>query len=594
LVSPSPFDRQAVARRFDALRSVVLLRHFSLSAPMTVFSGGLRVFRQEVNMRSSRLSPLAPMCCLALVAFAAGPPPVHAAASVTFPHGVASGDVTPFSAVLWTRVQPSGKSASPEPLVVEVALDSAFSRIHFRRTVSAQPQNDFTVKVIALPLLPNQVYHYRWRHKSADSPAGTFKTAPTPNAPADARFTWTGDSDGTRVGGSAAWNDFDVFEAVRGEYGDFFIYLGDTIYADSQKRSGKPAATLSEYREVYKEARGYPHLRNLFQAVSTYATWDDHEVRDDWSGATIDPVLYANGRRAFSEYMPTVDFDFPVAGCAGVPRFRVFRWGADVELIILDTHTCRSDHARAACTYPSPPFPPGTVDLAPTLPAGFRAAFPAFFPPLAFVPNCLPTINDPSRTVLGDLQKQLFKDALRTSNARFKFILSPSTIGQAYVDPYSRWEGFAAERAEIIGFIADHDIEGVVFLSTDDHRNLVHQVFDDRVAERPAVAKEFVTGPVAYATDQALVLGFFGLPADTDCSLPANAPLPGCTALAAEQRILRVVAGVTCGHLNEYSYGLVEVDAALGVATVTLKDKHGQVIHDQLNPAIECTGQVGR
>jgi len=109
---------------------------------------------------------------------------------------------------------------------------------------------------------------------------------------------------------------------------------------------------------MHKEARGYAALPALLQAVSAYAVWDDHEVRDDYSGQTVDPALYAIGRQAFLEYLPTEEIQFPSPGCAGTPRFRVFRWGADVELIVLDTHSCRSADARSACTYPSPPLPP--------------------------------------------------------------------------------------------------------------------------------------------------------------------------------------------------------------------------------------------
>src|SRR5439155_1367053 len=185
------------------------------------------------------------------------------------------------------------------------------------------------------------------------------------------------------------------------------------------------------------------------------------------------------------------------------------------------------------------------------------------------------------------------EDALLASTARFTFVLSPSTIGQTYVNPYSRWEGYAAERAEIIRFIGDHHLQNVVFLSTDDHRNLVHQVFVDRLTEPASVAREFVTGPVAYATDQALVLGFFGLDRNTDCAAPTNASRTGCLALAAEQQIMSF-AGVSCRHLNQYSYGLVEVDSASRVATVTLKDDHSQVIHDQINSGNACTAQIGR
>jgi len=96
---------------------------------------------------------------LMLVTFAVLPRSAQGASLVRFPQGVASGDVTPFSAVLWTRVQPAlPNSGGQEAVTVEVAIDPAFRRIHFRRTVNAQSNDDFTIKVVALPLLPGQLY----------------------------------------------------------------------------------------------------------------------------------------------------------------------------------------------------------------------------------------------------------------------------------------------------------------------------------------------------------------------------------------------------------------------------------------------------
>ena len=170
--------------------------------------------------------------------------------------------------------------------------------------------------------------------------------------------------------------------------------------------------------------------------------------------------------------------------------------------------------------------------------------------------------------------------------------MSPSTFAQTYVNPYSRWEGYAAERVELIRFIRDHGIANVVFLSTDDHRNLIHLVSVDRLTEPAPVGTEFVTGPIAHFTDQGAILNFFRLPPDTDCAIPANAVLAGCRAVAAQQAILSF-SGASCRNLNTYSYGLVEVDSTAGTATITLKDDQGQVIHDQLNPAIACTRVIG-
>jgi alkaline phosphatase D len=107
----------------------------------------------------------------------------HAVPDVSFAHGVASGDVTAFSAVLWTRVD------RDTPLKIEVALSPDLRDPHFKEEVRAQAANDFTVKVVASPLLPDRFYYYRWRHGSAMSPVGTFKTAPPPDLSASARFT---------------------------------------------------------------------------------------------------------------------------------------------------------------------------------------------------------------------------------------------------------------------------------------------------------------------------------------------------------------------------------------------------------------------
>jgi hypothetical protein len=46
-----------------------------------------------------------------------------------------------------------------------------------------------------------------------------------------------------------------------------------------------------------------------------------------------------------------------------------------------------------------------------------------------------------------------------------------------------------------------------------------------------------------------------------------------------------------CRHLNVYSYGSVNIDAASGIATVSLKDENGNIIHDQANPSIICFKQ---
>ncbi len=482
--------------------------------------------------------------------------PLPVSAVVTFTHGVASGDVTPFSALLWTRAE------TATSLTVEVSTTSNFGSLAFRRQVATSVAHDFTAKVLAAPLRPDTVYHYRWRHGSSVSEVGTFKTAPLPWVSADVRFGWSGDTDGVRqLNGEPFFNDFEALDTATGDGLDFFIYLGDTIYSDSPLLPpALHADTLDEYRAFYKANRDYPALKNLLRSTSTYAVWDDHEVRNDYD-VTVDPALYAAGRQAFREYMPVIDIPLPSQACVGHPMFKVFRWGAHVDLIVLDTHSCRSQSAAPAC-----PLPAGFLfptDPLPTLPDAFRPPFGGFTTPTQS-PTCLAAINDPSRTLLGSVQKALLKAALRHSTATVKFVISPSTIAQTLVTPLARWEGYAAERREVLEFIRDHGIQNVIFLSTDDHRNLIIPVLVDLFADPTPVALEFVTGPIAAFTDADGFRFFFGPGKLSDAAIAAN-------------NALLDIAGAECRNTDAYSYGVVEVSAA-GAVTVTLKDAAGGTI----------------
>jgi phosphodiesterase/alkaline phosphatase D-like protein len=460
-----------------------------------------------------------------------------------FTHGVASGDVTPFSAVLWTRVN------QPGAVTAEVAREPTFTKVVFKAVVRARVEDDFTVK-------------------DSVSAVGTFKTPPLPTVSASVRFAYTGDSDRTKVEGQAFFNTFEALDAASREDVDFFVYLGDTIYADSSLRATGPAITLDDYRDAYRLNRKYANPRNLLKATSTYVIWDDHEVVDDFDGQTIDPARYANGRQAFLEYMPVAQaFPLQDPDCAGNPLFRIFRWGKEVELIILDERSCRSASVEPACV-----FAPGVLDLAPTLPPPLRAQFGL---PSSPSPGCLDAIFDPARTLLGSVQKAAFLGVLRHSTARFKVIVNEVPIQQFYVLPYDRWEGYGFERAEILGFMRAHNIRNVILLTTDSHANMIYEVFLDRFLEPQPMAQEFMAGPIAAFTLEHDIVQAMGP-----------------DALTAFHALLTLV-GVECRHLNSHSYGLVDVDSSAGTATITLKDAHGDVVHDQLNPAISCTKTLG-
>jgi alkaline phosphatase D len=526
-------------------------------------------------MRRSSLLFVPALLVLGLLLTAPGGPPPP----VAFTHGVASGDVTPFSAVLWTRVDQAAK------LKLEVSTNQSFQTEAFKEHVLASADNDFTVKAVAAPLAPGQTYYYRWRHGNLTSDVGSFKTAPLPSTAADVRFAFAGDSDGFGI--PVPFGDFGVLDAIGLEDPDFWVYLGDTIYSDSGLRPGGPATTLDQYRDAYKLNRGVDSgaLADLMAATSTYAIWDDHEVQNDFDGQTVNATRYANGREAFLEYMPMLEVQPPDPACAGDPLFRVFRWGKDTDVIVLDERSCRSADVLPACIVAAL----GQPDLAPTLPTSLRIAFGGLLPsPLNLLlqpsppAGCLTAINDSSRTMLGSVQKELLKAVLQHSDAKFKFVINEVPIQQIYALPYDRWEGYGAERAEILNFISDNSIDNVIFLTTDTHANMINEVKTDILNPfAPVAGQEFVTGPIATNTFEAEIRAFFG-----------GGPL-GNLGVFAFNQILDIV-GVNCRDLNVDSYGLVEVDASAGTATVTLKDDQGNAITDKGPLATgACTKTIG-
>ena len=473
------------------------------------------------------------------------------AQAVEFTHGVASGQATDRSVILWTRV-------SAESVVVfEIAREAEFGDIAWRGEAIATEDQDFTVKLTAPGLEPGRAYWYRALAGKAASEIGRFRTAPAPDELRTLRFAFSGDSDGTR----RFYNSFEVLDAVRVDEPDFFLYIGDTVYADSQAQEPHaPARTIDEYRALYKENRSIDALRRLMAATSFFTLWSDHEVRNDYQGATVNPELYAAGRRAFLDYMPVDEEALAEAdGCAGRPLFRSFRWGAGVEMFLLDGRSCRTADAARAC-----PFFFGFRDPVPSLAEDYRRSIGM---PVNPARGCLDALRDPSRTMLGAAQKALLMERLRASAARWKLIVTEAPAHEFYLLPYDRWEGYAAEREELLRFVRDNGIRNVVFLTADSHANFINDVRVDG----EAVAKEFVTGPIAAGTMQQSTsfLGAFGR--------------------AIMHRVLDF-AGPSCRNLDSYSYGLVEIEGDR--MRVMLKSDRGETLRDQLDETIECVKVV--
>ena len=104
-------------------------------------------------------------------------------AVVKFIHGVASGDPSSDSVILWTRITPDLKEDGLiVPVVWEVSKESNFDTMIASGINLASLESDFTVKVDVQNLAPPTRYFSRFFCNGVSSPIASTKTLPSDNA----------------------------------------------------------------------------------------------------------------------------------------------------------------------------------------------------------------------------------------------------------------------------------------------------------------------------------------------------------------------------------------------------------------------------
>jgi alkaline phosphatase D len=485
-----------------------------------------------------------------------------AASADSFSLGVAAGEVSPNSAILWGRADQAGETR------LELATDAGFTRVVRRLKVEATTANDLTVQRRVGDLQSGTRFWYRFTSGAAASDVGTFVTAPKTNADAAIKFAWTGDYDAEPAVGETQpfWNDFGVFGSMQAEGNDFNVGLGDTIYSDSEVpgKLNPVALTVEQKWAKYTLNLGQAPLANLRGAAGFYSHWDDHEFINDFSrfesvfsSGTIDgQELYQRGVKAFTDFAP-VDYS------SGNGLYRTRQWGKNLELFFLDERSFRSAKASKGGVCDNPQT--GQPDLAPTAPQSIRSAFAILVPSLVEPVSqaCLDAINDPNRTLLGDQQMKTFIRDITHSPARFKVVVNELPIQQYYALPYDRWEGYEADRQRVLSAL--QGVKNVVFLSTDVHATLVNdarfKTLEPGGPQNSGIL-EATVGPAATATFSREINDAVGSPiggVGVDAFFLEPEPPFG--------------VGMQCSGIDQFSYGEVAVSSTQ--LTITPKDIHG-------------------
>lgn len=420
-------------------------------------------------MSSSRRTvfPIAPIVLAVLCA-------VPGQGYAALPNGVAAGDVTQSSAVLW------GRTDAPGAMTFEIATDPGFSAIFASSIVSANPF--MPAKWDVGGLTAGATYFYRARDAAGALESGTFRTASA-----------AGVRNGLRFGVSGDWRgELAPYPAVKNAASaglDFFVKNGDTIYAERYSGPAQPtASTLPEYRdrhnEVLSQRNGLNTWKDVRASTAIFASIDDHEVVNDFAGGQPvggafynDTQRYKDGLQAFREYMPIRENNYTGTGSArfdGKPNlYRSQSFGSDAALFVTDARSFRD---------------PGLTPW-----NGTPADAARFLSESATL----------DRTMLGRQQLDALKADLRSSEQNgtmWKFVvLAEPTQNLGLAAASDRYEGYGRERTELLSFIKTEGIDNVVFVTADIHGTLVNDLtFSTGGPQMQSGAWEISTGAVAF------------------------------------------------------------------------------------------------
>ncbi|GAB2664898.1 alkaline phosphatase D family protein [Kribbella swartbergensis] len=415
-----------------------------------------------------------------------------------FTLGVASGDPQYDGVVLWTRLATDsfavdgkgGMPARPVRVEYEIARDEQFRHVVRRSSVVATPELGHSVHPEVRGLQPDHVYYYRFRTGGEVSPTGRTRTTPHPFAsPRELKFAFASCN---------AWQDgfFTAYDHLAAEDLDLVVHLGDYLYEYGVKSNRRGVVTdprfdgetfdLARYRLQYSLYKSEAPLQAAHARFPWIQTIDDHEVENNWAGDLSqqdtepdqDPVVFRARRaaafQAMYENMPLRHDQMPSG-----PSVRLHRrlpYGRLADITMLDTRQYRSDQ------------PCGDGDSS----------------------TCTDRFN-PDNTMLGGKQRTWLLDGFKRSNARWHILGNQAPMGQTdwtpgpetrvWLDP---WDGYVAERNQVLGAAQDSGVRNLVVITGDRHQNYALELKRDYAnPDSATVGTEFVGTSITSGGDGA-------------------------------------------------------------------------------------------
>ena len=407
-----------------------------------------------------------------------------------FTLGVASGDPLSDSVILWTRLL----ADDPLPdgnidVQWEVATDTEFTDIVASGTAEAVAALAHSVHVDVGDLDADTEYFYRFavgEYRTEPARTRTFASAGV----VPDRFTFAFSScQNWEQGYYAAYRDLAEQEPI-----DAFVFLGDYIYeyesggySDERGRStGQDfeAMTLDQYRQRYALYKTDRLLQQAHRLTPWVITWDDHEVENDYAGASSENddeqatflERRANAYQAWYEHMP-VRLDPPTG-----PDYDIYRSIAHGDLIrfhVLDTRQYRSDQQRLA------PFIETLGDAVQVRDEDLAAS--------------------PEHTMLGTAQRDWLITSVTESTAIWDVLAQQVFMfgGNAVqgsnppVVVVDTWDGYAGERRALLEAISPV-VDNLVVLTGDFHSAAVADLRADPFDQSlPVIGSELMASSIS-------------------------------------------------------------------------------------------------
>ena len=217
--------------------------------------------------------------------------------------------------------------------------------------------------------------------------------------------------------------DSSIFETMAKTGAAFHVWMGDNWYT---REVDFGSAWGLNYRASHD--RSQKILQPFLAAMPQYGIWDDHDYGPDNSGKSF--YLKNESREIFKNYMLN-----PSYGEEGKGIYTKVSY-SDIDLFLTDDRYFRSEEN---------------------------------------LPDSVNGLPSKDKHFFGPMQMEWLKNNLEFSKATFKIIV----IGSQILNPLGRSENmqrYSAEYNELINFIKNQKINGVVFFSGDRHHSEIIKI----------------------------------------------------------------------------------------------------------------------